>query len=63
MTAPHLDTLRRDGYALMPDVLDAAALPAIKTAAKRMLDTHGSDTIRPSDFVANPDLTAAVFGP
>lgn len=47
MTTPHLDTLQRDGYVVMPDVLDAVVLPAIKTAAKHILDTHGSDTMGP----------------
>ncbi|AJP60140.1 hypothetical protein UC34_24815 (plasmid) [Pandoraea vervacti] len=61
MTTHHLDTLRRDGYVLMPGVLGAAALPTIKTAAKHILDAHGSDTMRPSDLLADPDLTSALF--
>lgn len=62
MTA-HLDALREQGYVMLPGVLDDVTLDDTRQAARRVLDAHGVDTMRPSDFLAEPALTHALFSP
>lgn len=60
-TTHHIETLKRDGFFLIPGVLSSGEIDRLRDSALAVLRQDESDTMRPSLFLADPVLTGTFF--